>query len=61
MIPTAEQFALSDASYTIVRLLKAFPNLALPTGVQLPELGTEKQILGLTLSSGDGCLVQIRE
>ena len=56
-----EQFALSNASYTIARLLKAFPDITLPAGTLVPELGTEKQILGLTLSSEDGCLVQLRE
>ncbi|CZR64621.1 related to cytochrome P450 CYP4/CYP19/CYP26 subfamilies [Phialocephala subalpina] len=52
------QFALAEASYTIVRLLKAFPMLSLPAETTFPEIGMEKQILGLTLASGDGCFVR---
>ncbi|KUJ13745.1 cytochrome P450 alkane hydroxylase [Mollisia scopiformis] len=53
------QFALAEASYTIVRLLTAFPKLNVPAGTTFPEVGMEKQILGLTLSSADGCVVEM--
>ena len=54
-----EDFALMEVSYTIVRLLQAFPVITLPEGEQVEPVGTEKQRLTLVLSSADGCRVKV--
>jgi cytochrome P450 len=54
-----EDFALMEISYTIVRLLQAFPNINLPAGEVDRPSGSERQRLTLVLSSEDGCRVQI--
>ena len=52
-----QDFALMQVSYTIVRLLQAFPNLALPLDEPNEAPGTENQRLTLVLSSANGCKV----
>ena len=52
-----EDFALMDVSYTVVRLLQAFPVIELPEGEAVEPVGTERQTLTLVLSSADGCRV----
>ena len=54
-----QDFALMEISYTIVRLLQAFPTIALPAGEVLKPPGMEKQRLTLVLSSADGCKVDL--
>lgn len=54
-----EDFALMEISYTIVRLLQAFPVIELPEGEPVEPVGTEKQRLTLVLSSADGCRVKV--
>lgn len=55
-----QDFALMEISYTIVRLLQAFPGLCIPTNEKPEVTGAEKQRLTLVLSSADGCRVQLR-
>ena len=50
-----EDFALMEVSYTIIRLLNAFPVIRLPTGEVSEPIGSEKQALTLVLSSVYGC------
>lgn len=52
-------FALTEAAYTIVRLLQEFPCIKLPESevVQLP--GAEKQVMTVVLAIGQGCRVSL--
>ncbi|KAF4625978.1 hypothetical protein G7Y89_g12186 [Cudoniella acicularis] len=56
-----EDFALMEVSYTIVRLLQTFSDIALPDGIETQPVGKERQRLTLVLSSEDGCLVKLRK
>lgn len=53
-----QDFALMSISYTIVRLLQAYPVICLPDGEKNEPIGTEKQRLTLVLSCADGCRVK---
>jgi cytochrome P450 len=55
-----QDFALMEVSYTVVRLLQAFPIITLPPGEKNEPVGTEKQRLTLVLSSADGCRVKVK-
>ena len=55
-----EDFALMEASYTVVRLLQTFGVIELPGGEVVVPVGEERQALGLLLSSADGCRVSVR-
>lgn len=48
-----------EISYTIVRLLQAFPTIRLQKGEEVVPVGTERQRLMLVLSSADGCRVEL--
>ena len=53
-------FALTEAAYTVVRILQRFPQITLPIG-SIPELtGVEKQTMTLVLSITEGCKVELR-
>ena len=52
-------FALTEAAYTVVRLLQQFPVLRLPAGSKVELTGVEKQNVTLVLSSTEGCMVDI--
>ena len=52
-----EEFGLMLISYTVVRVMQAFPRIELPPGEIWEEPGTERQHLTLTLSRADGCRV----
>ena len=52
-------FALTEAAYTVVRLLHHFPVIRLPVGQKIEILGVEKQTITLVLSSTEGCLVEL--
>lgn len=55
-----QDFALMEVSYTIVRLLQAFPTIRLPANnSHQGPIGTERQRLTLVLSSADGCQVEL--
>lgn len=50
-------FALTEAAYTVVRLLHKFPTIRLPAGHKIELTGVEKQTMTLVLSSTEGCMV----
>ncbi|KAL3455169.1 cytochrome P450 [Aspergillus heterothallicus] len=52
-----KDFALMEASYGLVRLLQAFPNLKIAPGTLQTTPGLEKQSLTIVVSSAEGCKV----
>ena len=52
-----EKFALTEASYAIVRNIQTFPGLRLPPGTLIVLTGEEKQALTIVVSSAEGCKV----
>ncbi|KAF7868659.1 hypothetical protein EAF04_005189 [Stromatinia cepivora] len=52
-----KDFALTEASYGIVRVLQTFPDIHLPPSWEILPSGREKQALTLVLRSGEGCNV----
>jgi hypothetical protein len=46
-----------EASYAIIRILQAFPNIRLPPGVPNKPVGAEKQNLSIVLAPGEGVKV----
>ncbi|MCJ1417911.1 hypothetical protein MMC32_004256 [Xylographa parallela] len=50
-------FALTEAAYTTVRLLRQFPAMRLPAGQKVELMGVEKQTMTLVLQSTEGCMV----
>jgi hypothetical protein len=52
-------FALTEAAYTVVRLLHQFPVIRLPAGQKVELTGVEKQTMTLVVSSTEGCMVDI--
>lgn len=53
----SEEFALTEASYGIIRILQAFPNLRLPSNEPREPTGQERQSLTIVVSSVNGCKV----
>lgn len=52
-------FALTEAAYTVVRILAHFPVIRLPAGQKVELTGVEKQTITLVLSSTEGCMVDM--
>ena len=52
-------FGLTEAAYTVVRLLHRFPKLKLPSGEKFELVGVEKQTMTLTVSITEGCRVDL--
>jgi hypothetical protein len=52
-------FAITEAAYAVVRILKLFPQITLPVGEKIELTGVEKQTMTLVISISDGCKVQI--
>jgi cytochrome P450 len=52
-------FALTEAAYTVVRLLLEFPTLKIPEGEAVEPIGAEKQVVTLVLSIGTNCKVSM--
>ncbi len=52
-------FAITEAAYTVIRLLQHFPVMRLPAGQKFDLTGVEKQTMTLVLSSTEGCMVDI--
>jgi hypothetical protein len=52
-------FALTEAAYTVVRLLQQFPTIRLPADQKVELTGVEKQTMTLVISSTEGCMVDI--
>ena len=50
-------FALTEAAYTVVRLLRHFPSIRLPAGQMVEPTGVEKQTMTLVIQSTEGCMV----
>lgn len=53
-------FALTEAGYTVARLIQRFPTIKLPEGETFELVGVEKQVMTLVISIKDGCKVDIR-
>ena len=51
--------ALTEAAYTVVRILLKFPIIRLPAGQKAEITGVEKQTMTLVLSSTEGCMVDL--
>ena len=51
--------ALTEAAYTVVRILLKFPIIRLPAGQKVEITGVEKQTMTLVLSSTEGCMVDL--
>ena len=56
-----QDFATMEVAYTIVRLLQAFPQIALPAGENNEKIGAERQRVTLVLSNADGCKVKLEK
>ena len=56
-----EDFAITEISYTIVRLLQAYPSVTLCDEEPVEPVGSERQLLTLVLSSADGCRVRLKD
>jgi hypothetical protein len=52
-------FALTEAGYTVVRLLQSFATIKLPEGAVIELVGVEQQLTTLVLSIKDGCKVVV--
>lgn len=52
-------FGLTEAAYTIVRLIQKFPNMSLAPEAKVELVGVEKQTMTLVLSITEGCLVRL--
>jgi hypothetical protein len=57
MLIETEDFAVTEASYGVVRIVQTFPNLRLPPGIEKEKTGQERQNLTIVLSSAGGCKV----
>ena len=53
-------FALTEAAYTVVRIIQRFHKIKLPDGVSVELTGVEKQTMTLVVSITDGCKVELR-
>ena len=52
-------FALTEAAFTVVRILQRYPNIRLPANEKVGILGTESQKVTLVLQIADGCNVEL--
>lgn len=55
-----EDFALTEASYAIIRIIQTFPDLKLPPDVPVVATGEEKQNMTIVVMSADGCKVSLK-
>jgi hypothetical protein len=53
-------FAITEAAYTVVRILQRFHTIRLPDGVVTELTGVEKQTMTLVVSITEGCKVELR-
>lgn len=53
-------FALTEAGYTVVRLLQRFQTVQLPKDETIELVGVEKQVMTLVISIKDGCNVEMQ-
>lgn len=54
-----KDFAFTEASYAIARLVQAYPNLRLPEDMKVVPVGNEPQALTIVVSSAEGCVVRL--
>ena len=54
-LPSAEEFALLEASYAIIRILQTFQHFECDPAREISEVGQELQDVTLVLASGEGC------
>lgn len=52
-----ENFALLEASFVIVQVLRRFSRLTVPADEPVESIGDERQLLTLVVASADGCKV----
>lgn len=52
-------FALTEAAYTIVRLIQSFQTIKLPEDENPELVGVEKQVMTLVISIKEGCKVEM--
>ncbi|KAI1634274.1 cytochrome P450 alkane hydroxylase [Biscogniauxia mediterranea] len=52
-------FALTEAAYTIVRILQSYPTIRLPKGEKIQLSGQERQTTTIVLRPADGCKVYV--
>jgi hypothetical protein len=52
-------FALTEAGYTVVRLLQSFSTIKLPEGEVVELVGVEQQVTTLVVSIKEGCKVVV--
>lgn len=55
-----EDFALMEASYALVRVLQAFPDIKLAPEIIPVKTGQEKQEVTIVVSSAEGCKIVLR-
>ncbi|EXJ61347.1 uncharacterized protein A1O5_11905 [Cladophialophora psammophila CBS 110553] len=53
-------FAMTEAAYTIVRLVQRFPVIKLPSNEVIEPTGVEKQTMTLVMSITEGYKVELR-
>ena len=49
-----EDFALMEASYAVIRILQAYPNIRLAPGVPNEPVGAERQTYTIGITPADG-------
>jgi len=54
-------FALTEAAYTVVRIIQRFGTIKLPEGTTVGMTGVEKQTMTLVISSTEGCKVELKQ
>ena len=54
-------FALTEAAYTVVRLIQKFPTISLAPDDRVELVGVEKQKMTLVVSIEDGCKVDLNQ
>jgi hypothetical protein len=50
-------FALTEAAYTVVRILQRFPIIKMPSDEIFEKTGREQQTLTIVLSVANGCRI----
>lgn len=50
---------MTEAAFTVVRILQRFPSIKLPQGERVDLVGVEKQTVTLVLQIAEGCKVEL--
>lgn len=51
---------MTEAAYSVVRILQRFPVIELPADEVVKKTGKERQTITIVLSVGDGCRVCVK-